>query len=286
MRWRSLEVGPIAAPCRRWPEIAQTAALAFPEKWNAAAPNVFEREYNVRYVPVGPDETLFCGFPDGYMMTVACYLPVRRIRAALDFDAQTAASREFAVGTHSSAALAWSAVNYIEGRNPNISLGSVPLTVKAIAASGMSVTGMPTRETAADGSQAATVRGFHYYLLVGCVWRDLEATLTQLRDSGFVGPACGHDWPEEPPFAPEYGAMILRAGMEMRRIDIAFMDPGRTRRIVHQDIAPADFLAQLARARNVRRDAALRQIEAVEAFSSDLQVRLRDGIEKAANRNT
>jgi hypothetical protein len=150
------------------------------------------------------------------------------------------------------------------------SLRDLPLLLKTVSASGMPVTQLPTIESSSDGTRAVTVRGFHYYLLVSCVWRDLQAVLELLHMIKAIGPACGSEWEEESPFAPEYAAMVFQAGIERGPIEVSFMDAAQTRHRPSRLRSPKHPPCDGGRGWMAAPDV-MRQIEEVERFSADYE---------------
>jgi len=284
LTWREERWGPYfySGP---WPRSAQVAAGGFPPNWNNEAARWIEENYNARYVPVGnTDAALLCGFPDGYMVTIACFLPVSRMRAVLDLQRRSKSDPLFPRSLHFTAAIAWTAVNYLLDRNPRLSLDPLAMLTHWVGNSGMPVTHLPVVETAPNGSQAITCRGLHYYLLAGCVWRDLEASIAYLHKFGLVGPASDGPWEERPPLAPEYGAVVFQSGIEVQPVEVSFMDRDQTRRVLHLDFAPESYIPLMPSLLSSTTDEVDRQVEAVEHFSHDYMQRLQGGLQQAMHR--
>lgn len=251
-----------------WLGLAKLRSVGFPAKWNELAARLFENEYNIRYLPVSGDAAVLCGFPDGFMMTVAVPVAVKSLESVRRLIGTF--NTQFELHTNAFACVSWCAVNYVVGRNPNVEFTRNGLARKFVNETGMPLTHLPEIETASNGSQAATVRGFRYLLVVSCVWRELESVLAGLAKVGLIAPAVSGGYEEGLPTAPEYAALIFQAGLEFQTVNFSYLDASGTRRTTYQDFAGERLLAEWRRvALNAESEEEIRRkINEVEDFST------------------
>jgi hypothetical protein len=222
----------------RFVELGQTVQTIHPGAWLDILARHLEGQYNLRVFPHREDDAVGGDFPDGHLLTLVMPVPADRLMAL--FDLHKALQGDVAIRTGLTAylRLAFSVVNYIEGRNPPMLAHPAGLVLYHVNALGTAAAEMPVRETDAEGLAAWTLRRSHYLYVAHLHLREAARLVSRLAQAGFI--ARTGDAREGYPHAPEFGAALLPFGYEYAAKNAWWFDCDRRRRMFYPAFADAD----------------------------------------------
>ncbi len=212
----------------RFVELGQTAQGIHPGAWLDRLARQLEGRYNLRVFPHREDDAVGGDFPDGHLLTLVMPVPADRLMALYDLHKRLQGDADIRTGLTAYVRLAFSVVNYIEGRNPPMLAHPVGLVLYHVNALGTPAAQMPVRETDAEGVAAWTLRRSHYLYVAHLHLREASRLVRRLAEAGFIGQAdSGREgWPH----APEFGAALLPFGYEYAAKNAYWFDRDRRRR--------------------------------------------------------
>lgn len=222
----------------RFADLGHTARTIHPGAWLAKLGEDLEARFNLRVFPHREDEeAVGGGFPDGHLLTLVMPVPADRLMAL--FDLHKALQRDAAIRTGIDAYVRYgfSAVNYIEGRNPPMLAHPAGLVLHHVNALGTPAAEMPRREVDEEGLVAWTLQRSHYLYVAHCSLREAARLIERLAGAGFIGAAgTGQDgWPH----GAEFGAALLPFGYEYVATNAWWFDRDRRRRMFYPSFADA-----------------------------------------------
>jgi hypothetical protein len=262
----------------RFAELAQSAQNIHPGAWLDRLGRQFAERYNLKTFPLREDDAVGADFPDGHLFTLVMPVPADRLLALFELHQRLQNDDAIRAGIDAYARLHFSAVNYIEGRNPPMLTHPAGLVLQHVNALGTPAAAMPTREEDDDGVAAWTLQRSHYLYIAHCHLRDLARFVAALAGAGFIGAANAtrEGWPD----AAEYGAALLPFGYEYVAKNAWWFDTGRRRRMVYPTLGDADERNQLggqggdiwtkALIRDAMKAAEVNKIETVRAYTEGL----------------
>lgn len=208
-----------------WKELLLFAISGFPEQWSEKLRARFTGRYNIAAFVGNRRDWCAAFFPDGFFVSTLCIVPIDRLSEAYTFVRRLDGDPRLAAPVSAHLELSEGAVNYVEGRCPDVPSDPHLAFQRAWDQTGLRPSTRPVREARAD-SAALTVRRRYYSLVVESSFRDLEFVVERLHAAGFVGDAS--DTPE----AAETRAVVLTPTLRDGR-EIRFYDTGNTRRVVY-----------------------------------------------------
>lgn len=222
----------------RFAELGQTVQTIHPGAWLDILGRHLEGQYNLRVFPHREDDAVGGDFPDGHLLTLVMPVPADRLMALFDLHKSIAADAAIRSGMTAYLRLAFSVVNYIEGRNPAMLAHPAGLVLHHVNALGTPAAEMPVRETDEEAVAAWTLRRSHYLYVAHLHLREAARLVSRLADSGFIGRV--NDAREGWPHAPEFGAALLPFGYEYAAKNAYWFDRDRRRRMFYPAFADAD----------------------------------------------
>ncbi len=222
----------------RFAELGQTVQTIHPGAWLDILGRHLEGQYNLRVFPHREDDAVGGDFPDGHLLTLVMPGPVERLMALFELHKAWQADAALRTGITAYLRLAFSVVNYIEGRNPAMLAHPAGLVLHHVNALGTPAAEMPVRETDAEGVAAWTLRRSHYLYVAHLHLREAARVVGRLAEAGFIAPAGSAR--EGYPHAPEFGAALLPFGYEYVARNAYWFDRDRRRRMFYPAFADAD----------------------------------------------
>lgn len=222
----------------RFAELGQTVQTIHPGAWLDILGRHLEGQYNLRVFPHREDDAVGGDFPDGHLLALVMPVPADRLMALFDLHKAIAADAEIRSGMTAYLRLAFSVVNYIEGRNPAMLAHPAGLVLHHVNALGTPAAEMPVRETDEEGVAAWTLRRSHYLYVAHLHLREAARLVSRLAEAGFIGRA--NDAREGWPHAPEFGAALLPLGYEYAAKNAYWFDRDRRRRMFYPAFADTD----------------------------------------------
>ncbi|MGQ9685296.1 MAG: hypothetical protein ACUVT2_03165 [Thiobacillaceae bacterium] len=222
----------------RFAELTQTVQTIHPGAWLDILGRHLEGQYNLRVFPHREDDAVGGDFPDGHLLTLVMAVPADRLMALFDLHKRLAADAAIRTGITAYLRLAFSVVNYIEGRNPAMLAHPAGLVLHHVNALGTPAAEMPVRETDAEGVAAWTLRRSHYLYVAHLHLREAARLVSRLAEAGYIGQAnaAREGWPH----APEFGALLLPFGYEYAAKNAYWFDRDRRRRMFYPAFADAN----------------------------------------------
>lgn len=219
----------------RFAELGQTVQTIHPGAWLDILGPHLEGRYNLRVFPHREDDAVGGDFPDGHLLALVMPVPADRLMALFDLHKSIAADAAIRTGVTAYLRLAFSVVNYIEGRNPAMLAHPAGLVLHHVNALGTPAAEMPVRETDEEGVAACTLRRSHYLYVAHLHLREAARLVGRLAEAGFIGRANAtrEGWPH----APEFGAALLPFGYEYAAKNAYWFDRGRRRRMFYPTFA-------------------------------------------------
>jgi len=266
----------------RFDELKQTVQSIHPGAWLDSLGRHLEERYNLRVFPMREDDAVGGDFPDGHLLTLVAPVPADRLMELFELHKRLQIDASIRTGSTAYLRLAFSVVNYIEGRNPAMLSHPAGLVLHHVNALGAPAAEMPVREVDAEGVAAWTLRRSHYLYVAHLHLRETARFVASLAAAGFVGAAgqTREGWPH----APEFGAALLPHGYEYAAQNAYWFDRHRRRRMFYPAFADAaDRKALGGQAgdiwiRALIRDAQKRseqlKADTVRAFAEGLAVRM------------
>lgn len=222
----------------RFVELGQTVQTIHPGAWLDTLARHLHGRYNLRVFPHREDDAVGGDFPDGHLLTLVMPVPADRLMALYDLHKRLQGDADIRTGLTAYLRLAFSVVNYIEGRNPPMLAHPAGLVLYHVNALGTPAAQMPVRETDAEGLAAWTLRRSHYLYVAHLHLREASRLVSRLAEAGFIGQAdSGREgWPH----APEFGAALLPFGYEYAAKDAYWFDRDRRRRMFYPAFADTE----------------------------------------------
>lgn len=222
----------------RFVDLAQTVQTIHPGAWLDILGRHLQGQYNLRVFPHREDDAVGGDFPDGHLLTLVMPVPADRLMALFDLHKRLQGDADIRTAYTAYLRLAFSVVNYIEGRNPAMLAHPAGLVLHHVNALGTPAAEMPLRETDADGLTAWTLRRSHYLYLAHLHLREVARLVARLAEAGFIGRA--GDAREGWPHAPEFGAALLPYGYEYAARNAYWFDRDRRRRMFYPAFADSN----------------------------------------------
>lgn len=221
----------------RFVELGQTVQTLHPGAWLDILGRHLEGHYNLRVFPMREDDAVGGDFPDGHQLTLVAPVPADRLMALFELHKRLQTDPDIRTGSTAYVRLAFSVVNYIEGRNPAMLSHPAGLVLHHVNALGTPAAEMPVHETDAEGLAAWTLRRSHYLYVAHLHLREAARFVAKLAEAGFIGAAgqTREGWPH----APEFGAALLPYGYEYVAQNAYWFDRDRRRRMFYPAFADA-----------------------------------------------
>lgn len=154
----------------------------FPETWDNRAKDALEARYNVQYLPTQEEAFLMTGFPDGAFKSLACPVPVSKLRDLLACHRAMDADPAIKTTIHGFVQLGIGTVNYLEGRNGAFASNPIPLYFHTFDQTGLPPVTLPVWETGNTRSRrretASRSRGYRK-------WSARQRVRRRDEDGGF-----------------------------------------------------------------------------------------------------
>ena len=222
----------------RFVDLGQTVQTIHPGAWLDILGRHLDGQYNLRVFPHREDDAVGGDFPDGHLLTLVMPVPADRLMALFDLHKRLQGDAGIRTGLSAYLRLAFSVVNYIEGRNPAMLAHPAGLVLHHVNALGTPAAEMPVREMDEEGVVAWTLRRSHYLYVAHLHLREAVRLVRRLADAGFIARA--DDAREGWPHAPEFGAALLPFGYEYAAKNAYWFDRDRRRRMFYPAFADAD----------------------------------------------
>ena len=222
----------------RFVDLGQTVQTIHPGAWLDILGRHLEGQYNLRVFPHREDDAVGGDFPDGHLLTLVMPVPADRLMALFELHRRLQGDADIRTGLTAYLRLAFSVVNYIEGRNPAMLAHPAGLVLYHVNALGTPAAEMPVRETDEEGVAAWTLRRSHYLYVAHLHLREAARLVSRLAGAGFIAQA--GEAREGYPQAPEFGAALLPFGYEYAARNAYWFDRDRRRRMVYPAFADAD----------------------------------------------
>lgn len=221
----------------RFVELAQTVQTLHPGAWLDSLGRDLEAHYNLRVLPMREGDAVVSDFPDGLKLTLVAPVPADRLTALFELHKRLETDPGIRTGLTAYLRLAFSVVNYIEGRNPAMLSHPVGLVLHHVNALGVPAVETPVREIDAEGLAAWTLRRSHYLYLAHLHLREAARFVAKLAEAGLIGAAgyAREGWPH----APEFAAALLPYGYEFVAQNVYWFDRDRRRRTFYPAFADA-----------------------------------------------
>lgn len=208
-----LSCGPVD-PARAFVELLNLGAA----QWQARLKHHVEAHHPVTVHEHDPDQPTALYIPDGWLFTLLVPVAPEVLPRLLEWHLSLADDSRLAAGMTGSVALAFNAVNYIEGRwqeerDPDA------LAIRSLALTGTPLTGEVRRETGRDGTCALTVRRVAYAHRCTAFLRDLPFIVASLDAADLL------------PAEPDLRAAIVPSALALAAESMSWLPPGRDCRI-------------------------------------------------------
>ena len=183
-------------------------------------------------VPGGMAEQMnYLYYPDGFLMAVACPVPVCRLAVLPDVMRDIDGDDRISAYVSADVQLRWSVVNYVEGLNKEPMTDPLSADAFTIKQTGLPPFEVVIWETNKDGARALTVRRRHYVLTLSAFLGDIELVISHLVGHGLIangGDRESYAYPDGHEFA---GLVMPRMALNVpQRINT--FDDRKTRRLV------------------------------------------------------
>ena len=208
-----LSCGPVEPP-RAFGELLNLGAA----QWQGRLKHHLEARHPVTVPEHDPHQPTALYLPDGWVHTLLVPVAPERLPRLLEWHLSLADDPRLAAGVTGSVALAFNAVNYIEGRwqeerDPD------DLALRSVALTGTPLVGEVLRETGRDGTSALTVRRVAYVYRCTSFLRDLPFIVASLDAADLL------------PAEPDLRAAIVPSALALAAESLAWLPPGRDCRI-------------------------------------------------------
>lgn len=222
----------------RFAELGQSVQGIHPGAWLEKLGRHLEGRYNLRVFPPRQDDAVGGDFPDGHLLTLVMPVPADRLLALYDLHKRLQQDHGIRTGIDAYLRLAFSVVNYIEGRNPAMLAHPAGLVLHHVNALGTPAAEPPVREVDEAGLAAWTLRRSHYLYVAHLHLREAARLVDRLEGAGFLGRA--GEGKEAWPHAPEFAAALLPFGYEYAARNAYWFDAQRRRRMFYPIFAEAE----------------------------------------------
>lgn len=222
----------------RFAELGQSIQNIHPGSWLGKLGERIEPAYNLRVFPHREDDAVGGDFPDGHLISLVMPVAADRLMDLFDLHKRLQNDATIRTGIDAYLRLAYSIVNYLEGRNPAMLTHPVGLVMHHVNALGTPAAEMPTRELDNDGEAAWTLRRSHYLYVAHLHLRDAARLVERLAEAGFIGrkPSPAEGYPD----GPEFAAALLPFGYEYAAKNAWWFDAEGRRRMFYPSFADAD----------------------------------------------
>ncbi len=227
----------------RFSELGQSIQNIHPGAWLAKLGERLEPAYNLRVFPHREEDAVGGDFPDGHLLSLVMPVAADRLMDLFDLHKRLQTDTSIKTGVDAYLRLAYSIVNYLEGRNPTMLTHPVGLVMHHVNALGTPAADMPAREEDSEGSVAWTLRRSHYLYIAHIHLRDTARCIERLAEAGFIGRKAST---EGYPDGPEFGAALLPFGYEYAAKNAWWFDPAGRRRMFYPSFADPDERNALA----------------------------------------
>ena len=173
----------------------------------------------------------FVFYPDGFMMAVACPVPVCRLAGLPDVMRDIDGDDRIAAYVNGNVQLRWSVVNYIEGLNEEPMTDTLSADLFTMKQTGLPPFEKAVWETNSDGVRALTVRRRNYVLTITACLGDIELVISHLVRHGLIGSG-GDRESYACPDAHEFTGLVAAASTFSRLKRLNKFDERKTRRLV------------------------------------------------------
>ncbi|MCS6787501.1 MAG: hypothetical protein NZ524_10770 [Thiobacillaceae bacterium] len=276
LAYRGSEVVSLTS-AERFDELATSVRDIHPGAWLDILRRHLEGRYNLRVLLPREDDAVVADFPDGHRLTLAAPVPADQLPQLLALHERLQADTTLRSPVQAYVRLAYSVVNYLEGRNPAMLAHPAGVVLHHVNALGTPAAEAPVREVDADGVVAWTLRRQHYLYLAHLYLRDAARFTERLAAAGFIGAqGAGEGYPA----AAEFGALLMPYGYERVARNLYWFDAQRRRRVVYPLLAePEDAQAaggrggdplQRALARQAQRQSEQFKADTLRAFAEGL----------------
>jgi len=244
--WRGTEGYPIISRGDKFGYIARSTG-AFPEKWDETAKRELEDRYNLQYVSTQEKFGTVVAFPDGFSKTLICPVPISKLRDAFNLIKSLDQDLSIETGIMGYLNLTQSVVNYVKGKNEGIVSDPTSLFIHTYDEMGTAPLGFPKWETASDGSEALTVKRYHYVLVLDLYFRETYKVIERLHSFGLIGNSNEHTKTDHYPSSSEYLSVILPGGLALQPIHFSGFDPLSRRRTFYEKFTSLENIEKLSK---------------------------------------
>ena len=244
--WRGMEGYPIISRGDKFGYIARSTG-AFPKKWDETAKRELEGRYNLQYVSTQENFSTQVAFPDGFSKTLICPVPVSKLRDAFNFIKDLDQDLSIETGIMGYLNLTQSLVNYVKGKNEKIVSDPLSLILHTYDELGIAPIGFPKWETASDGSEALTVRRYHYVLVLDLFFRETYKVMDRLHHFGLIGNSNEYAKTDRYPGSSEYLSVILPGGLAVQPFHFSSFDPLGRRRTSYEKFTSIEDIEKLSK---------------------------------------
>jgi hypothetical protein len=228
----------------RFAELGQSIQNIHPGAWLGKLGERLEPAYNLRVFPHREDDAVGGDFPDGHLISLVMPVAADRLMDLFDLHKRLQTDATIRTGINAYLRLAYSIVNYLEGRNPAMLAHPVGLVMHHVNALGTPAADMPVRELDNEGDAAWTLRRSHYLYVAHLHLRDAARLIERMAEAGFIGRK--RQAAEGYPDGPEFAAALLPFGYEYAAKNAWWFDPEGRRRMFYPSFADADERNALA----------------------------------------
>ncbi len=200
--------------------------------WEEHAEQLLQSRWNLKYLKAEDGDLILAGLPDGLMKTLLLPLPVASLPVLVDALAGFRSDPDMDFPVSGFVQPTFSAVNYIEGKNPPWSEVPEDLFFQTFLATGFPPVSLPVREASKDGSAAWTVRRIVCMADLGVPFAGMIPLLERLEARGLLASGPMYSSEEAPDIGSvEFSGCIVQAGKEFQAESIAWAPPDRKRRV-------------------------------------------------------
>ncbi len=208
-----LSCGPVEPP-RAFGELLNLGAA----QWQARLKNHLEARHPVTVPQHDPHQPSVLYLPDGWLHTILVPVAPERLPWLLEWHLSLADDPRLAAGMTGSVALAFNAVNYIEGRWQE-ELDPASLAFRSLSLTGTPLVGEVLRETGRDGTCALTVRRVAYVYRCTAFLRDQPFIVASLDAANLL------------PAEPDLRTALLPSNLALAAESMSWLPPSRDCRI-------------------------------------------------------
>ena len=152
----------------------------FPEKWDRAAKENLERDFQINYVETPPQCPISVGVPDGVFRTIAIPIGVQDLRRARAWLRCLAESGRVPYPFSAEAKPFFQTVRYAKAEDPAWARSAEEVWHRSVLDLQLVPEGLPTLETASDGSSAWELRRSLYVLLITVPFAGVTNLITEM----------------------------------------------------------------------------------------------------------